>query len=102
MKSAFGYRFMITDGWGRNLFPPEDPQGEQRDAAGGEAEVPEETQGVRLEEYRGWSRGTWTLVVTGAQEDSGGRRKPRRAQQEQKGDGHPESVNLQRKVSPEE
>jgi hypothetical protein len=22
MKSAFGYRFMITEGWGRDLFPP--------------------------------------------------------------------------------
>ncbi len=43
MKLAFGYRFMITDGWGRSLFPPEDPQGEQRDASGGDAEVPEET-----------------------------------------------------------
>jgi hypothetical protein len=53
MKSAFGYRFMITDGWGRNLFPPEDTQGEQRDAAGGDADAPEENPGVRLEEYRG-------------------------------------------------
>ncbi len=31
-----------------------------------------ETQGIRLEVYRGWSRGTWTRGVTGAQEDSGG------------------------------
>jgi hypothetical protein len=28
MKSAFSHGFMITDGWGRSLFPPEDPQGE--------------------------------------------------------------------------
>jgi hypothetical protein len=51
MKSAFGYRFMITDGWGRDLFPPEDPQDEPGGAAGGDAEVPEGTEGVRLEEY---------------------------------------------------
>ncbi len=60
MKSAFGYRFMITDGWGRDLFPPEDPQSEPGGAAGGDAEAPEEATGVRLEEYRGWSRGTWS------------------------------------------
>jgi hypothetical protein len=55
MKSAFGYRFMIMDGWGRDLFPPEDPQGRPADAPGGSAEVTEGTQEVRLEEYRGWS-----------------------------------------------
>ncbi len=30
MKSAFSYRFIITDGWGRELFPPEDPQDSAR------------------------------------------------------------------------
>jgi hypothetical protein len=66
MRSAFGYRFMITDGWGRDLFPPEDPQGEPGGAAGGGAEAPEETEGVRLEEYRGWSQGTWSREAVDA------------------------------------
>ncbi len=57
MKSAFGHRFMITDGWGRSLLPLEASSGEQGGVAGGEASNPEE---VRLEEYRGWSRNTWT------------------------------------------
>jgi hypothetical protein len=48
---AFGYRFMITDGWGRDLFPPEDPRDEPIDAPGGSTEVPEGTQEVQLEEY---------------------------------------------------
>jgi hypothetical protein len=60
MRSAFGHRFMITDGWGRSLLPPEEPQGERENAAGGGAEDPGETQEVRLEEYRGWSQSTWT------------------------------------------
>ncbi len=71
MRSAFGYRFMITDGWGRDLFPPEDPQGEPGGAAGGDAEAPEETEGVRLEEYQGWSRGTWSREAADARETPG-------------------------------
>jgi hypothetical protein len=66
MRSAFGYRFIITDGWGRDLFPSEDPQGEPGGAAGVEAEAPEETEGVRLEEYRGWRRGTWSREAADA------------------------------------
>ncbi len=29
MKSAFGHWLMITDGWGRSLIPPEEPQGDK-------------------------------------------------------------------------
>jgi hypothetical protein len=32
MRSAFGYRFMITDGWGRDLFPPDNPRWDGRGA----------------------------------------------------------------------
>ncbi len=70
MKSAFGHRFMITNGWGRSLFPPGDPLGEQRNAAEGEAEDPGEAQEVRLEEYQGWSQGTWARDAEGAREAS--------------------------------
>jgi hypothetical protein len=41
MRSAFGYRFMITDGWGRDLFPPDNPQGGLAGAQGGSAEAAE-------------------------------------------------------------
>jgi hypothetical protein len=68
MKSAFGYRFMITDGWGRDLFPPEDPQDEPGNAARGDVEAPEGTAGVRLEEYRGWSQGMWSREAAKARE----------------------------------
>jgi hypothetical protein len=71
IKSAFGYCIMITDGWGRDLFPPKDPQDESEGAAGGNAKVPEGTAGVRLEEYRGWSRGTWSGEGANAQEAPG-------------------------------
>ncbi len=55
MRSAFGYRFMITDGWGRDLFPPDNPQGGSTGAQGGGDEATEGAQEVKLEEYRGWS-----------------------------------------------
>ncbi len=60
MKSVFGYRFMITDGWGRDLFSPDNPQGGLAGAQGGSVETAEGAQEVRLEEYRGWSQGTWS------------------------------------------
>ncbi len=44
MRSAFGYRFMITDGWGRDLFPPDNLRGGSADAPGGSAEAPEGAQ----------------------------------------------------------
>jgi hypothetical protein len=58
------YRFMITDGVGRSLLPPETSPGEQGGAAEGGAGNPEE---VRLEEYRGWSQSTWTRDKEGGQ-----------------------------------
>jgi hypothetical protein len=70
MKSAFGHRFMITDGWGWSLLPPGVPPDEQGDAAGGGTEDPGEIREVRLEEYLGWSRGTWTRDKEGAREAS--------------------------------
>jgi hypothetical protein len=53
MKSVFGYRYLITDGWGRDLFPPDNSRDGQAGAQGGMAEAADEAQEVRLEEYRG-------------------------------------------------
>jgi hypothetical protein len=52
MKSVFGYRFMITDEWGRDLFPPDNPRDGPAGAQRGGAEATEGAQEVRLEEYR--------------------------------------------------
>ncbi|MFN9899284.1 MAG: hypothetical protein ACK55Z_10935, partial [bacterium] len=60
MKSVFGYRYMITGGWGRDLFPPDDSGGGPAGAQGGSVETVEGAQEVRLEEYQGWSQGTWS------------------------------------------
>jgi hypothetical protein len=38
MKSVFGHRYMITDGWGRDLLPPDNAPGSQAGAQGGAAE----------------------------------------------------------------
>ncbi len=53
MRSVFGYRYMITDGWGRDLFPPDNSRDGQADAQEGKVEAANEAQEVRLEEYRG-------------------------------------------------
>jgi len=58
MKSAFGHRYMITDGWGRDLLPPDNAPDGQAGAQGGEDEQEEVAQEVQLPEYRGWSQGT--------------------------------------------
>jgi hypothetical protein len=75
MKSVFGYRYMITDRWGRDLFPPDNAQSGQADVQGDKVEAADEAQEVRLEEYRGWSQGTWSRGSSGMQEaaNSGGR-----------------------------
>ncbi len=58
MKSAFGHRYMITDGWGRDLLPPDNAPDGQAGAQGGEDEQEGAAQEVQLPEYRGWSQGT--------------------------------------------
>jgi hypothetical protein len=73
MKWAFGHRFMITDGWGRSLLPPEMPADDQEGALGGQASGAEETQAVLLEEYQGWSQGMWSRDGWGAQRAPAGR-----------------------------
>jgi hypothetical protein len=68
MKSVFGYRYMITDGWGRDLLPPDNSRDGQADAQEGKVEAADEAQEVRLEEYRGWSQGTWSRENGGMQD----------------------------------
>ncbi len=58
MKSVFGHRYMITDGWGRDLLPPDNAPDNQTGAQGGAAEETDAAQEVQLPEYRGWSQGT--------------------------------------------
>jgi hypothetical protein len=58
MKSAFGHRYMITDGWGRDLLPPDNSPDDQAGAQRSEDEQEETAQEVQLPEYRGWSQGT--------------------------------------------
>jgi hypothetical protein len=58
MRSVFGHRYMITDGWGRDLLPPDNALGSQAGAQGGAAEQADAAQEVQLPEYRGWSQGT--------------------------------------------
>jgi hypothetical protein len=70
MRSVFGYRYMITDGWGRDLFPLDNSRGCPAGAQGGSVEAAEEAQEVRLEEYRGWSQGTWSREEGGARDVS--------------------------------
>ncbi len=59
MRSVFGHRYMITDGWGRDLLPPDNAPDNQAGAQGGAAKQADATQEVQLPEYRGWSQGTW-------------------------------------------
>jgi hypothetical protein len=59
MKSVFGHRYMITDGWGRDLLPPDNAPDNQASAQGGAAEQADAAQEVQLPEYQGWSQGTW-------------------------------------------
>ncbi len=46
MKSVFGYRYMITDRWGRDLFSPDNSRGGQADAQGDKVEAADEAQEV--------------------------------------------------------
>jgi hypothetical protein len=58
MRSESGHRYMITDGWGRDLLPPDNAPGSQAGAQGGAAEQEDAVQEVQLPEYKGWSQGT--------------------------------------------
>ncbi len=58
MKSTFGHRYMITDGWGRDLLPPDNALDDQAGAQRGKDGQEEAAQEVQLPEYRGWSQGT--------------------------------------------
>ncbi len=57
MRSVFGHRYMITDGWGRDILPPDNAPGGHADAQGGAAEQEDAAQEVQLLEYKGWSQG---------------------------------------------
>jgi hypothetical protein len=65
MKSVFGHRYMITDGWGRDLLPQDNAPDSQAGAQGGAAEQADAAQEVQLPEYRGWSQGTWNSGSAG-------------------------------------
>jgi hypothetical protein len=58
MRLVFGHRYMITDGWGRDLLPPDNAPDSQAGAQGGAADQTDAVQEVQLPEYRGWSQGT--------------------------------------------
>ncbi len=73
MRSVFGHQYMITDGWGRDLLPPDNAPGNQAGAQGDAAEQADATQEVQLPEYRGWSQGTWDPGNTGSSGATGQR-----------------------------
>ena len=58
MRSVFSHRYMITDGWGRDLLPPDNAPGDPAGAQGGAVEQADAAQEVQLPEYRGWSQST--------------------------------------------
>ena len=69
MRSVFGHRYMITDGWGRDLLLPDNAQDNQAGAQGG-VEPADAAQEVQLQEYRGWSQGTWSHENGGRQDSA--------------------------------
>ncbi len=58
MRLTFGRWYMITDGWGRDLLPPDNAPDNQTGAGGGGVEPADTAQEVQLQEYQGWSQGT--------------------------------------------
>jgi hypothetical protein len=44
MRSVLGHRYMITDGWGRDLLPPDNAPGSRAGAQGGAAEQADAAQ----------------------------------------------------------
>jgi hypothetical protein len=73
MRSVFGHRYMITDGWGRDLLSLDNAPGNQAGAQGGAAEQAGAAQEVQLPEYRGWSQGTWNPGNNGSSGATGQR-----------------------------
>jgi hypothetical protein len=73
MRSVFGHRYMITDGWGRGLLPPDNAPDSQAGAQGGATEQADAAQEVKLPEYRGWSQGTWSSGSVGGTNATGPR-----------------------------
>ncbi len=73
MRSVFGHRYMITEGWGRDLLPPDNTPGSQAGAQGGAAEQADAAQEVQLPKYRGWSQGTWNPGNAGSSGATGQR-----------------------------
>jgi hypothetical protein len=65
MRSVFVQRYMITDGWGRDLFPPDNARDNKAGVQGGGAKPADE---VQLQEYQGWSQGTWSCENGSSQE----------------------------------
>jgi hypothetical protein len=70
---VFGHRYMITDGWGRDLLPPDNAPDSQAGTQGGAAEQADAAQEVKLPEYRGWSQGTWSSGSIGGSGTTGPR-----------------------------
>jgi hypothetical protein len=60
MRSVFGHRYMITDGWGRDLLPPDNAPDNQAGAQGGAAGQADGAPEGQLPKYRGWSQSTWS------------------------------------------
>ncbi len=73
MRSVFGHRYMITDGWGRDLLPPDNAPDNQAGAQGGAAEQVDAAPEVQLPEYRGWSQSTWNPGGGGGSSTTGPR-----------------------------
>jgi hypothetical protein len=73
MRSVFGHRYMITDGWGRDLLPPDNAPDNRAGAQGGAAEQADVAPEVQLPKYRGWSQSTWNPGGSGGSSTTGPR-----------------------------
>jgi hypothetical protein len=73
MRSVFGHRYMITDGWGRDLLPPDNAPDNPAGAQGGVVEQADAAQKVQLPEYQGWSQSTWNPEKYGGSGTAGPR-----------------------------
>jgi hypothetical protein len=73
MRSVFGHRYMITDGWGRDLLPPDNAPDNPASAQGGAVKQADAAQEVQLPEYRGWSQSTWNPGKDGGSDTAGPR-----------------------------